>query len=771
MVNAGSPAVFLLSVALSTAASTAQAQPPAVHDAAPSVSGVVVDAADARVAGATVVVQSDSGAFERFTESSADGSFGFPRLPAGRYRLTVMADGFAPASIVFEAAARVSLPYIKLTPAPVVESVTVSSASRQNELRQSLSTRVDVVTRRQLEESGSQTVAEALREVPGVLVRRGSETAGAAGEQIQGIDSRQVLVLLDGQPLTGARGIKRGVINLDRQSTGRLERVEVVKGASSALYGSDAIGGVINLITRVPAKPLEVAGHVSGGNAGTLDARAELGFIRSGTSGLFTAERHQHDGFDLTPTTFDTTGAEFRRYDLLGKAGVQLSPSLSVSGLANGYVNRARGRSNGELGPQEDEIHESTLNTGVTADWLLTPTTTLQARAYYAAFDEDSTGRLAPPASTPLEPGILDERYQKVDASLSWLLGTRQHVQTGVEWTRDEYAGLNRLRHATGESATTGVVWAQHRFAVDDRFTTTVGLRVDRHSRFGTAVSPKVAANARVTDELNLRAAYGRGFRAPDLGQLYYRFLNPTNFYQVIGNPNLDPEYADSVQIGSEYLSKGHRLRFGVNLFYNDVRDMIESQSLGFVATRPQLDAILAAEGLDPSFEPVLGRLLLTYKNLHDAVTRGVELDGEAAVATGLSIGGAYTYLDAIDEETGLALTGRHPHQGHLRFTWGHERVGLRANLRGTFYSSWIPARTTTGGVTTDTVAPGFSVWDAYVSQRVGRGLTAFAAVDNLADNQDPNTGVVTPAGTPAAIYRPEIGRTFRVGVNWNWSR
>src|SRR5690606_33339749 len=136
------------------------------------------------------------------------------------------------------------------------------------------------------EENGSQTVAEALRDVPGVVVRRGSETAGAAGEQIQGIDSRQVLVLLDGQPLTGARGIKRGVINLDRQSTARLERVEVVKGAASALYGTDAIGGVINLITRQPARPVEVAGSVAGGNVGMVDARAELGFMHGGTSGL-----------------------------------------------------------------------------------------------------------------------------------------------------------------------------------------------------------------------------------------------------------------------------------------------------------------------------------------------------------------------------------------------------------------------------------------------------------------------------------------------------
>lgn len=103
--------------------------------------------------------------------------------------------------------------------------------------------------RSRIEETGGhESVGEILREVPGVVTRRGSETAGSAGEQIQGIDSRQVLVLIDGQPIVGARGIKRGgVLNLDRQSTARLDRVEVVQGAASALYGSEALWGVINL--------------------------------------------------------------------------------------------------------------------------------------------------------------------------------------------------------------------------------------------------------------------------------------------------------------------------------------------------------------------------------------------------------------------------------------------------------------------------------------------------------------------------------------------
>src|SRR5690606_31536078 len=117
-------------------------------------------------------------------------------------------------------------------------------------------------------------------------------------------------------------------------------------------------------------------------------------------------------------------------------------------------------------------------------------------------------------------------------------------------------------------------------------------------------------------------------------------------------------------------VTPGRRARVGVNLFRNDVKDLIESVSLGFVSTPAQLAALLEREGLDPSFKPALGRLLLTYRNLHDVVTQGVEFDTDVALTRELSAGGAYTYLSAQDADTDLTLTGRHRHHGHVRVSW-----------------------------------------------------------------------------------------------------
>lgn len=762
-------ATFLCLVGATGAA--AQSTAPPATDAA--LAGTVRDSSGAVIPRPTIAVRHERSGLEYVAEGDANGTFVVRRLATGAFIVNISAPGFASVEQRVEVPRTTPLT-ITLSPAPIVEQVTIVSASRQEELREALNTRVDVVTRSRIDETGGQeTVGEILRELPGVVTRRGSETAGSAGEQIQGIDSRQVLVLIDGQPIVGARGIKRGgVINLDRQSAARLERVEVVKGAASALYGSDALGGVINLISREPSSPVDANVSVSGGSLGMVDARLDGGFKHDRTFGIVSVERHEHDGFDLTPGTFDTTGAPYRRYDALAKVRRQLAPSFSLGGLVTGYRNRMTGRSNGELGPQEDNVREQALSVNVTANWLAGTNTTLEARGYVSSYAEDAAGRLAPPRSTPLEPGTLDQRFVKTDVSVAHTIGPRHMVQGGLEWSRDHYEGTNRLRdEAAGHEADTAVAWAQHRWSATSRLTTTLGVRVDHRSAFETAVSPKAASSYRLTDRLRARASYGRGFRAPDLGQLYYRFLSPSNIYQVIGNPALEPEFADSWQFGGEYTFPQRRARFGVNVFHNGVRDLIESVSLGFVATPGQLSALLAREGLDPSFRPVLGRLLLTYRNIADVVTEGIEFDTEAAVMETVSVGGAYTFLSARDAENDRDLTGRHRHHGSVRVSWQPARTGLRASVRGTFFSSWIASRATlpTGGVQ-DTIAPRFALWDVFVSQRIRGGLSAFVTMDNVTDSQDPNTGVLLPTGAPAAIYRPDAGRTARVGVQWSFS-
>jgi outer membrane receptor for ferrienterochelin and colicins len=744
-----------------------QARTPALPGNATTVRGRVTDESGAVLTGASVTLGNLATGMERVVITDANGNFAFGASNGARYRLVVSAVGFAPISREVESSGSFNF---MLEPATLAEKITVVSGSRQEELRESLDSKVDVIGRNRIRDTGYESVAEVLQELPGVVTRRGTQGAGAAGEQVQGIDSRQVLSLFDGQPIIGGKGIKRGVINLDRQSINTLERIEVVKGAASALYGSDAIGGVINQISRDPSAPVETSFTTSGGSQGRFDARGDVGFARDKFSAFFSGERHKQNDFDLTPTTIDTTGAGFHRYDGLAKIKYRFTPNFALSAWARGYWNSERGRARGEEGNLESFTDEDAQSFNLAGDWQINDRTAMQSRGYFTRFDEITNSFLSP-SGAPVQPGNLFERLGKVDASFSRIQGERQFIQGGAEWMTNTYGGINRLQNDKGKDIDFESVWAQDRVSFANRATVTLGLRFDNHSIFGSAVSPKAGLNLRVTDYWRIRASYGRGFRAPDLGQLFYRFLNPTNFYQVIGNPNLRPEYAHSVQAGGEFTSRGRRARFGVNLFRNDVEDLIDSVSLGFIASPQQLQQVAAREGIDlTAFRPALGRLLFLYKNISDAVTQGVEFDGDVLLPGGFSLGGAYTYLNARDTENRLSLLNRHKHQGNVRLAWESDaRVGLRANLRGTFYSKWINTHAsfnpTTGALTAPVISPGFSLWDFYAAKRVYRGLEFFAAVDNFTDSRDPNVG------GPLPIFRPEVGRAFRVGMRFTWAQ
>ncbi|MBL8204514.1 MAG: TonB-dependent receptor [Blastocatellia bacterium] len=762
-----------LGLCLLTIAATAQS-------AGDRLQGRVADSNGAVLPGASVTLHNLSTGLERNSVTSADGRFTFAGVRDGRFRLTATITGFTATSVIVELPRHEAIT-LQLEPGALAERITVISGSRQEELRESLNTKVDVIGRNRIRDTGYESVAEVLQQLPGVLTRRGSDSgnSGSGGEQIQGIDSRQVLVLFDGQPVIGARGIKSGILNLDRQSVNNLESIEVVKGASSALYGSDAIGGVINQITRDPKAPIELNLTASGGSPGRADYRGDIGFGGERFSALFSGERHKQNPFDLTPTTFDTTGAGFGRTDAYGRLKYKLAPSFSLGAWARGYWNQSRGRSRGEEGNQETVTDEDSQSFNLQGDWQVSERVTAQARGYLSRFDEIGVNTLVP-NTRAIPPGNLFERYGKVDGSINAILGEHQLLQAGAEWTTDRYRGLNRLANDSGHQMNTASFFAQDRISLANRVTLTLGGRFDHNSIFGNAVSPKAAVNVRVHELFRARFSYGRGFRAPDLGQLYFRFLNPTNLYQVIGNPDLRPERANSFQLGGEFNSRGRRARLGVNVFYNDVENLIDSVSLGFVASSQQLSALSQQYGIDLTlFRPALNRLLFIYQNIAEARTYGVELDGDVRLGKGFNFGGAYTNLSARNVKAQLPLTGRHKHQGNIRLAWeSNQSLGLRWNLRGTFFSKWINTLGTTttnaqtGAVTTtpDVIPPGFMYWDFYLAKRIYRGLEFFGSVDNFTDSRDPNVGQLNATGAPLAIYRTELGRTFRIGMRFTWA-
>ena len=717
-----------------------------------SISGRVQDPQGLPVSGVTVEVADSSGRIvcTKITTDAGAWSCTEPIIPPAR--ITVSGRQWNQSILKAEDTQKEVV--VTLQPATLLQTVVVSG-SRIEELQDDSAQRVEAVTRQQIQSTGYERVSDVLAEMPGVVTRRGS-TATVAGEQVQGIDSRQVAVLQDGLPIPGARGVKSGVLNLHRQSTSGLQRVEVAKGAGSALYGSDAIGGVINLISREASRPVEAEMNVSGGTLGMFDLDGSLGSRIDKLSVLVSGGTHRIDGYKLVPSSVSSVGPDWNRQDGAARLRWAAHPKFFLGLTASGYHNHEEAINLTEQGNATGVLNDSTQAYSATFDYIPTPELTAQGRLYRARYDENSVTTLLAGNPTPSSAN-LNQVYHRMDSTIGY--SRAGHVlQTGVEWAQDNYRGVNRmLDDNAGQQITLTDGWVQDRWTLTPRVTLTLGGRISGHSLYGINAVPKAGLVYRATDKLILRASYGHGFRAPDLGQLYYRFANPTNFYQVIGNPNLRPETSQSMQVGAGW--RAQRWRANITLFNNRVRDLIDSTNIGTPRTPAEAAALLARYSIPADYNPILNRPIFLYQNLSRAVTRGVEVDAEVSLMRNWRVRGAYTFLDARDVLTDLRLAQRHRNQGFAGTEYTVPRWGLSANMRASYYSYWL-LNSAAG-----TRAYGYSIYDLYCSKQI-KTVAAYASIDNLFDSVDRKL-----SQTPPTFDRPDYGRTFRVGMRWNFPR
>ncbi|MCU0226016.1 MAG: TonB-dependent receptor [Bryobacterales bacterium] len=722
-------------------------------------SGTARDEGGGTLVGAVVVVRRAVTNDVLETKTDDEGEFRVCLPARGRYRVEVRAAQLQPSvQFIDVASTGSSTVHAVLAVNSLRNSVTVVSASRLEELQAETPVRVEAVTREDIQRTGYERVSDVLAEIPGVVTRAGS-MGGVAGQQIQGLDSRQVLVLQDGMPVIGARGIKRGIVNMNRQSVGRLESVEVVKGAGSAMYGSDAIGGVINMRTREIPDRLDINAQISGGSLGAVDGRFDIGGRYKNLWTFLNLETHRMDSYSLVPGSPITVGPQMQRNDLLYKSRWMATDRAALGVVANVYRNDEQGVNLAEGGGvASGNTIDSAQNYTLTGDFTLSPSTVLQARAYAARYDENArTVALGAALDVPAVAN-LNERLGRLDATISHQWGSRHYVQAGGEWNQNLYRGANRLvGDNTGQQIRTNDVWVQDRVRLNARATLTVGGRVHQHSMYGSRFVPRAGLVWGLSDRWAVRAAYSEGFRAPDLGQLFFRFANPTAFYQVIGNPNLQPENSRSYSTGVQYTSR--RFTANVGVFRNQVNDLIDSFNVGFLASPGQLTGFLNEYGIPGDFRPLPGRLTFVYRNLAQIYTQGIEADTRILLPLGFRANLGYAFLDAINRQNGQQLPQRHRHQGLFRLDYLRQKDGFFASLRGAYFSRWPinPAQGTFGF--------GYQMWDAYTEKNLPKRLTVFGAVDNLMDSRDRKLDNPQPT-----FDRPDFGRTFRVGMRFRLS-
>ncbi|MBI4552604.1 MAG: TonB-dependent receptor [Candidatus Latescibacteria bacterium] len=507
--------------------------------------------------------------------------------------------------------------------------LTIVTATRSEELLDHVASSVTVITRTELEHRQLRTVLDALRTVPGLDIVQSGSSGKATSAFLRGGGSSHTLVLIDGVEVNSPTD---GAYNFGGLTTDNVERIEIVRGPQSALYGSDAIAGVIHIITRVGAGRPRFSLHAEGGRYGTMRGSSTL------TGG------HRRLGYSFAASRTDTDGQfandDYTNTTLSGRLTVELATGLLTSLMVRGLRD--------ELGvPGQRSI--SYDSTARLADRDLLLAYQLHHRVNPLWEHRLRISRTAQRIAYDAPVYTYASRTKTAVHAIDWqhdlTLAPFTRLTVGYEWQR--LAGTITSTSPFGDTKidrpiTRQAFYAQDHLDILDRIQVTAGLRVDHHNTFGTHTSLRLTAGYDPVTDTRLKGSWGTGFRAPSMNEL---------FFPGFGNPNLKPETSRSFDMGIERRLAGRRVEIGVTYFQMQFHDLI---------------------GFDANF---------VQSNINRASTKGVETTGAVRVVDRLTLAGQYTYLKAEDESTREPLLRRPKHRVGLNVD-GHPTNSVRLHAR-----------------------------------------------------------------------------------------
>ncbi|HYE49399.1 MAG TPA: TonB-dependent receptor [Azospirillaceae bacterium] len=525
-------------------------------------------------------------------------------------------------------------------------------------------------------------LADALARVPGVSLQRNGGIGSTTTIRLRGSEPGQVKVLVDGVPVNDTSSAN-AEFDFNALLASGIERVEVLRGPQSALWGNDAMGGVVNVVTRRASSPLELEAAAEAGAYRTFRQSAAARGLAGGADYSVSLDHLRTAGFSRT-----AAGPERDATNLWnGKARFGFAVTETLRLEASGgreHLRTAFDPSITRDGPATQE--KDTLH-GRAAALLDLPGLRLRQTlaAYGSRTERDFEEPLGTnPAST--FDGVRRGADYQADLSLrradALTLGLSREVVT-AETTSTSRAGV--LRRGIDEAVGTNAAFAQYSLAATEALTLTLGGRHDDNSRFGGNGTWRATAAWAVAEGTTLRASYGTGAKAPTLFQL---------FDASFGNAGLDVERSRGADLGVAQSFWGGRVVLEAGLFRNRFRDLIA----------------------------FTGR----YVNVARARTRGAEAAVALRPLDGLELAANHTWLDSRDPATGLDLPRRPRHTTNLSLDWT-PRPGalLGANLRRV-------TRQRDRAADPSPVVPGYTAVDLRASVRVLDGVELFGRVENL---------------------------------------
>jgi outer membrane receptor for ferrienterochelin and colicins len=659
------------------------------------IKGKVVDEKDFKPV-ESVVIKIDK--LNKATVTDNNGIFIFDGIKPGNYNLVFSHIGFESIEKNIKvSSATHDLGIVLKSTVEDLESVVVTGTLTERKLKETPVLTQSVSTVR-LSERGYTSVREALElEVPGLDFNR-SQTPQKPAITFQGMEAKYTLILVDGERIAGEAN---GNIDFSRLNLSNVDHLEVVRGASSVLYGSNAIGGVINIITKKPVAPFEASVMAKYSKFNELTSQGFISLKKEYIASTTGLSYTQTDGYDLTPQTpFEKTSDKLKSGTISQKIVFNTVNNLNVTTRGEMYYNRLYTT---HVKPADScYIGASGY---FNATYSINDSARLQVS--YAADDYSSYKILVNNSNKYIKTSYDILQSTKFICTLGTAYGT---FIGGIE-----YLPENLLSTYTGSNIRKSnemVTFVQNEYRISSSVYSVAGIRVTRHSKYGYSIVPKIALMIR-HDPLTFRISYGQGYRSPSLKELYYNF-NHFGMFDILGNPNLKPEKSNYFGFSAEV----HQdfMEHSVNVYFNHINDIISYKWIGSKLT--------------------------TLANDSSANIIGMDLLEKVQPFNNLTIAGGLSIVDSRNSISGKQLYGFSPVSANITVNYSlryWENAVFDFNLSGKYngFRMYEPINNIDTVKLSDNP---YQIWRASVTWRIKNSTGLTLGMDNIFNEINPSS-------------------------------
>jgi outer membrane receptor for ferrienterochelin and colicins len=669
----------------------------------------------------------------------------------------------------------------------------VVTATRTERKLSNIAVPAFIISQKDLQATQLRRLNEILQEQTGIFVTSGSGSGGFGGgifgngAQMQGMSPEYTLILVNGEPIIGRQG---GAVNLSRLTLAGIKKIEVVKGPVSSLYGSEAMGGVINIITELPHTSQSNV-HLKAGGYGLLDAGVNSTITGNKTRAALSYNYFSQGAIDFNKQQFGNQQDPFKNHTVQANISHQFSPRTRLlmygrffaEASENAYEIADNNLQTQRVGGQTS-IWDGNINTSLQHNFNTKVSTTFRAYATsyrsHQALDNMKDG-------TPFYEDDFRQQFYRFENQTDISLPASNKLTAGGGYV---YEHLRTTRYEGERSNGIAYAFLQNEWKPAENFNLIGGLRYDHNQAYASRLSPKLAARYSPSNKLKLMASYGAGFKAPDFRQLYLNFINNASGGYALFGANeisleklkalqqqglvgeilprandlaqLNPETSNGFNAGATY-SFNPKLSGDINLFYNAISNQI---LFDVIALRPN------------------GSQVFSYFNVARSYTSGAEMNVRYRLHTNWTVSGGYQFLstgdkDVVakikdgemygrDEASGevyqlkrrdyYGLPNRSKHMANIKLMYENTVKGWQASVRAIYRSRWGTFDQDGNGIINrrDETAPGFVLLNALVQKQISPSLMLGAGAENILNHRD-------------ALNLPNVpGVNAFVSISWN---